>query len=312
MFLNFEKWHGCLNDFVVIWISDSDGDIVLDSIKRQTKHLCDRRGGIGADGILVLRRKKSQDLTPYGLTIINSDGSIAKTCGNGLRCAALSVLKTHQEHGDPKQLPEFVEFLVEGETLTCRFAPSGGSVPLVIVEMGVPALNSEVSWHNVAKDTLKKVAEDLGIPALAKDFGVCTIGNPHIVIHSDQASRELLLKLGPALQKSSAWDGINVHLTRPLELTPKDQARAGQELGQHLSEGFQVYVWERGAGETMACGSGACAIAALALESGLLEREDWVAIDMPGGRLYVKQAEANEPVMLAGPGVFSFNGRISI
>ena len=62
----------------------------------------------------------------------------------------------------------------------------------------------------------------------------------------------------------------------------------------------------------MACGSGACAVAALALESGLLERENWVAIDMPGGRLYVKQAGANEPVMLAGPGVFSFNGRISI
>ena len=312
MYLDFEKWHGCLNDFVVIWVTDTEGDVVLGSLKRQTKSICDRRAGVGADGILILHSRTKKDLTPYGLTIINSDGSIAKTCGNGLRCAALSVLKRHQEFGNPAELPEAVDLLVEGENVSCRFAQVGNSSPLVIVEMGVPILNADVPWHKAAESAVRHLGLELGLAGLAQDMGVCSIGNPHIVINTEQASRELLLKIGPALQNNSAWDGINVHLTHPLALTSRDQARARQDLGQPLSEGYQVYVWERGAGETMACGSGACAVAALAIDSGLIERENWVAVDMPGGRLYVKQAAEDEPAMLAGPGVFSFNGRFSL
>mgnify|MGYP006275821257 CR=1 FL=1 len=312
MLLNFEKWHGCLNDFIVLWISDIDGDVVLDSIKRQATAICNRRSGIGADGILVLQTKQTKDLTPYGLTIINSDGSIAKNCGNGLRCAALSVRKRHEEHGNPKELPEMVGFIVEGESLICRFAAGRQAQPLVIVEMGQPQLNDEVEWNNDALNAVKKIAGDLKTPSIISDIGTCEIGNPHIVINSDQASRELMLKIGPALQKGYAWDGVNVHLARPISLTSKDHARASQELGQEVSEGFQVFVWERGAGETMACGTGACAVAALALDTGLLERENWIVVDMPGGRLYVKQPAKGDPVLLAGPGQCTFSGRISI
>jgi diaminopimelate epimerase len=105
---------------------------------------------------------------------------------------------------------------------------------------------------------------------------------------------------------------MNVHIVKPLPLTGKDQARAGSELGHRLSEVYQAFVWERGAGETMACGSGACAIGALALSTGLVEREDWIAVDMPGGRLYVRHEQEDGPVLLAGPGAFVYSGKLAL
>ena len=309
MFLPFEKWHGCSNDFVVIWLAASDGELVANSLKRQAPRLCNRHTGIGADGLLILLTQHRNDLTPYGLVIINSDGSIAKTCGNGLRCAASSVRKRHLEHGNPHELPEMVELLVEGESLLCRFLPGSLAQPLVVVDMGTPTMNSDVPWFAAAKAACATLIPAAEAPT---NIGVCTIGNPHIVLTSDEASREQLLRFGPALQQMPLSDGVNVHLVRAREVTAPDQARAGLEIGHKLGEIYEAFVWERGAGETMACGSGACAIGALALDSGLLERSAWVGIDMPGGRLYVHQDEAGGSVQLAGPAAFCYSGQAEV
>lgn len=312
MYLTFEKWHGCLNDFIVVWTTDADSDLVIGSLKRQAVKLCDRHGGIGADGLLILQSARRDDLTPERLTIVNSDGSLAKNCGNGLRCAASSVLKRHRDKGDPKDLPEIVELTVEGVAMTSRFMKTDATYPLVAVDMGIPHLGNNVPWHDAAISAVKQVAQMIGEPDLATDVAVCEIGNPHIVITTDKASRELMLKVGPALQKNAAWDGVNVHLVKPASVSDRDQARAGQELGQRLNELCTVYVWERGAGETMACGSGACAIAAAAFHTGLSDRDGWFGVDMPGGRLYVRQAEDSEPALLAGPAAFVYSGTIEI
>jgi diaminopimelate epimerase len=122
----------------------------------------------------------------------------------------------------------------------------------------------------------------------------------------------MMLALGPKLQTSPHWDGINVHIISPTSITDKDHGRARNDLGGEISEIYRAYVWERGAGETLACGSGAVAIAASALQTGLVERSQWIAIDMPGGRLYVKQEQDDEPAMLAGPAMFVFRGTITI
>lgn len=312
MLLDFEKWHGCRNDFIVTWVSDLDGDVVRNSVKRQAVAMCDRHGGIGADGVLILHTKQRADLTPYALTIVNSDGSIAKNCGNGLRCAALSVLKRHKDVGNPQELPDAVELDVEGVPMTCRFLRPSGTWPLVAVEMGVPILGEDVTWAKAAAAAVAQVAANLQRPDLQGEIGVCEIGNPHIVVTGEGFDRDLLLKAGPALQPAPLADGVNVHLVVPRTLSAKDQQRAGQELGFELAELYQAFVWERGAGETMACGSGACAVAALALASGLIERDQWVAVDMPGGRLYVKHESSDEPVILAGPGHFVFKGTVVI
>lgn len=304
MHLDFEKWHGCRNDFIITWISDADGDLVRDSIKRQAVAFCDRHAGIGADGILILTTKKRDDLTPYALTIVNSDGSTALNCGNGLRVAALSVLKRHKEKGDPQNLPEVVELTVEGAPKLCRFLRPSGAWPLVAVEMGVATVNDAVAWKEKARAAVSKL--------VSAEIGVCEIGNPHVVVTTDAATRELALTFGPALQTAILPGGINVHLVKSEPLTDRDQARAGTELGQRLGELFSAYVWERGAGETQACGSGACAIAACALSSGLSDRSEWIGVDMPGGRLYVKQEETDDPILLAGPGVYVYSGKLPI
>lgn len=312
MLLKIEKWHGCQNDFIVTWISDVDSDVVLGSLKRQATRLCDRRTGVGADGVLVLTTRKRDDLTPYQLTIINSDGSIAKNCGNGIRCAASSILKAHRERGRPDDLPEAVELLVEGATMTARFLSQSVAYPMVAVEMGVPIMGEDVVWHADALTAVKAAVQTAGAPELAREVAVCELGNPHIVITSDHASRELMLKIGPALQSQPRHDGMNVHLVKPSSPKDFDQARAGQELGKGLVDLCTVYVWERGAGETMACGSGASAVAATAMASGLVDRDGWYGIDMPGGRLYARQAQEGDPIVLAGPATFVFTGTIEI
>jgi len=318
MFLNFEKWHGARNDFIVTWISATDGDVVLDSLRRVAPRLCDRWGsGIAADGILVLQTSKKSDLTPHKLTIINSDGSTAKNCGNGLRCAALSVLRHHRlsrDAGNPTEIPEAVELEVEGTTKVCRFAHGSGKStwPHVTVEMGVARVNADCSWFESARGEVERVAKELNLPELSKDFGVCEIGNPHLVFFLDEASREKIRRIGPAFQKSRHWDGINVHIAHVEEVADKDKSSAKNTIGHKLTDLYRAWVWERGAGETQACGSGACAIVTCAYASGTTSRSDWVAVDMPGGRLYVHQGDEDAEVELAGPGEFVFEGVLEI
>jgi len=315
MFLAFEKWHGARNDFIVTWLSHNDGDIVLDSLKRSATRLCDRSGaGIGADGILVLHTARKGDLTPHKLSIINSDGTVAKNCGNGLRCAALSVLRRHRLEGNPTELPEAVEFDVEGSPKVCRFAFGSGKAtwPHVSVEMGVAKVNADCSWYEQACAEIQRVAAELNLPELKTDFGVCEIGNPHLVFFVNEASREKIRKIGPAFQKSRFWDGINVHITHVEEIADKDKAAAKNAIGHKVSELFKAWVWERGAGETQACGSGACAIVACAYASGTTSRKDWVGVDMPGGRLYIHQESDDAEVQMAGPGEFVFEGAFEV
>ena len=315
MFLNFEKWHGARNDFIVVWIPDTDGDIILGSLLRTAAKRCDRSGaGIAADGILVLHTKRSSDLTPYKLTIINSDGTVAKNCGNGLRCAALSVLRRHRLDGNPTETPEAVEFEVEGAQKVCRFAYGAGKStwPHVTVEMGIPKVNSECSWYASAREEVTRVAAELSMPELLEEFGTCDIGNPHLVFFVNEASREKVRRIGPAFQKSKHWDGINVHIAHTEEVSDKDRSAAKNTIGHKVTDVFKAWVWERGAGETQACGSGACAIVACAYASGTTSRTDWSAVDMPGGRLYIHQDAEDTEVEMAGPGEFVFQGAIEI
>lgn len=315
MELAFEKWHGCRNDFVVVWISDTEADLVLDSLRRQAVALCDRHAGIGGDGILVLQTPKRGDPQAHTLTIINSDGSLAKNCGNGLRCAALSVRKAHIERGGRAELPEACELQVAGVPMVCRYLNAKAITPMVAVELGIPTLNEAVPWFVAGRSFVEAAAQAAGLRPGSYEWGACSIGNPHLVIQSERADRAMLQKLGPSLQELGPWaaeGGINVHLVRPKDLEDKDQARARQELGHGMSELVQAFVWERGAGETQACGSGAGAIAALALHSGLVSRDGWYGVDMPGGRLYVRQDAADEPAVLAGPGQLVYSGQFTL
>jgi diaminopimelate epimerase len=308
MFIEIEKWHGAKNDFMVTWILPTDRDMLVPTLARLAPKLCARDGsGVAADGILVMIAKSSKSPHPEELVIINSDGSLAKNCGNGLRCAAMSARKKALREG----ISDFdgVSLTVQGVTIDCRFLGKE-SFPFVAVTMPVPVINKDNSWHGdvvAAAQAIQKAHPDL-----SGDVDTVSVGNPHVVITVEDATAESAATIGAPLQKSRGGDGINVHVASMVELSEKDRQRARREIGEEIGELVKVFPWERGVGPTQACGTGACAVGVTVLATGFCERADWVAVDMPGGRLYVKQASEVDLITLAGPAAFVFSASIDI
>ena len=108
------------------------------------------------------------------------------------------------------------------------------------------------------------------------------------------------------------WDGINVHIVCPKEVTDEDKTLSSNRLGIDIEDLYEVWTWERGAGLTQACGSGASSVAALLWQKGECSRSDWVGVDMPGGRLYLKQEEDDDPITMAGPGEYVARGFLDV
>jgi diaminopimelate epimerase len=308
MFIDFEKWHGAKNDFIVTWILTTDADMIVPTLQRLAPTICARDGsGVGADGILVMVARSRKSHEPEELVIINSDGSIAKNCGNGLRCAAMSAHRKSQAEG----IIDFdgLTITVQGQGIDCRFLGRDGS-PFVAVTMPTAQIGPSNDWHDDVITRVRALQTD--DRQLKGDLETVSLGNPHVVINVDRASAELAAKAGAPLQKARGGDGINVHIVSSSELTDKDHQRAKRDLNEDVGELLTVFPWERGVGPTQACGTGACAVGVAALATGLSERDLWIAIDMPGGRLYVKQDSEDDPVILAGPAEFVFAGRLEI
>ena len=316
MELEFEKWHGNKNDFILSWFPHDA--VTFEALRRQAPALCNRDGsGVGADGILVLHTKSSRDLKPYQLSIINSDGSLAETCGNGIRCAALSVLVKHREASPKVELPDGLEFALKSSQASVRYMGileerANGALPLVAVDMGTAKVNAENEDYLEAEAFIKDVARELKIPQLVEDWTLVSLGNRHLVFSLDHVSQELIRKIGPRLQVSKLWDGINVHIISSKAVSDADGKQAKLALGQPMDELFEAFVWERGAGETQACGSGACAVAVSLWATGLSERSSWIGVDMPGGRLYIKQDTHEDSITMAGPAKLAFRGKVVI
>lgn len=313
MLLDFEKWHGCRNDFVVVRLDRTD-TTTRQSLERQAKRICSRMGdGIAADGILVLERESSRVL-PSRLIIINSDGSLAKTCGNGIRCAALSILR--EINAKQNDLPEGIELALDDDKVLCRFhgkpsslsATDHGNWPFVEVAMGKAKVDAECAWYADAKAEVKRISDLFPHLKLANDWSAVDVGNRHLVFFLENANQETIRLVGPAFQTSSFWDGINVHLAQEKPLSGGDQQKFTKKLGGAIDASLEVFVWERGAGETQACGSGACAVIASLLRKGWHQRDAWHSILMPGGYLFIKQQEAGDMIHLCGPGELTFTG----
>ena len=315
MFLKFQKWHGCHNDFILTW--QHDDKIIFDSIVRAAPKLCSRSGSsIGADGVLVMEISTRDQIIPNKLSIINSDGSIAATCGNGIRVAALSILKRFRELENTRDIPDAFPINLGEQEVECRFMGprkiETGSLPLVAVNMGIPKLNKTLDYYDSVLPQILSILSANGLKVSADEIHLCNIGNNHVVVFTDEASQNLIRKIGPLLQDLEGLDGINVHIAKEKPLTDDDLSLSGTTLGESIEELYEVFVWERGAGETQACGSGACAVGVAAFAGGLIERSQWLAVDMPGGRLYIKHEEDDDPVTLAGPGQLAFTGEVEI
>lgn len=256
--LAFWKYHGLGNDFVVVEAAE------LMAAARAVR-LCDRRRGIGADGVLsVLPPRKGG--VAY-MHIYNSDGSVAAMCGNGIRCVARHIAERRGLAG---------ELAIETDAGVRRclvHRARTGDVESVSVEMG-PARYEGEQVFEVAGERLAGHR--------------VSMGNPHAVFFGE-SSRERATRIGPAVERAVAG-GVNAGFAAP---------RAG---------GIDLVVWERGAGLTDACGTGACAAAVAAVKMGIVPAGEPLEVRLPGGALGITVGPDLVGVVMRGPAERVFEG----
>ncbi len=270
MKLEFVKMHGLGNDFILL----DDPDRRLRLTPDEVRFLCDRHFGIGADGVITVSPSDRADLK---MTIFNSDGSEAEMCGNGIRCFALYA----RDRG-----------LVAGPGMAVETA-AGIIRPrivgdMVAVDMGEPEFDPEKIPVNLPGEVVDYPVVFGGRPVA---ITCVSMGNPHCVIFYPPGEALPVEELGPMIE------------TDPL-FPRKTNVEFIRILGEREMD-FQV--WERGAGITLACGTGACAAVAAAARTGRTGRE--VLVHLPGGDLNIEWKENNR-IYMTGPAAEVFRGEI--
>lgn len=268
MTLNFHKMHGLGNDFVIIDARGGAVTLTQDDIR----HIADRRLGVGCDQLIVLDPPRS-DAADCFMHIYNPDGSQAGACGNGTRCVAALLGGDHA-----------VIETVSGY-LKCRRI----SADMIEVDMGEPQLDWDKIPLSEARDTL-----NLGIGdgnTLTNPVAV-SMGNPHCVFFVTGVEKLPIETLGPAVERNALFP-----------------ARTNVEFAEIIGPScIRMRVWERGAGVTMACGSGACATLVAAVRRGLAGRRADIVLD--GGVLSIEWRESDNHVLMSGPVAHIFDGTL--
>jgi len=278
MNLRFTKMHGLGNDFILIDCRDNElsrGLINQARLSELSKRLCHRRFGIGADQVLLLYPSAIAD---FRMVIFNADGSEVEMCGNGIRCFAKYIWD--------RGLSEKKVLEVETAAGIIRPEKSG---ELVKVDMGEPVLEGRLIPVN-----LDGMVKDFPLTIADRDFRITAVsmGNPHAVIFVDDVETFEVKKYGPLIENH--------------ELFPK---RINVEFIQVLDSGtLRMRVWERGSGETMACGTGASAVAVASNLRGFTGKR--VKVILTGGELVIEWKEDNH-VYMTGPAVEVFEGSIN-
>ena len=276
MKLSFSKMQGAGNDFVVIDAVTQAVDLSAAHIKR----IADRRRGIGCDQVLLLSPPDDPD-ADFRYSIFNADGSRAGQCGNGARCVGRFLREkklTRQREltlltdGEPLSLSITEDGRVFAGLAAPKFDPA--SVPFSVAEMA-------------AQYPLEVQGQHLSV-------GVLSMGNPHAILMVDDCDSAPVGSLGPLIESHERFpDRVNVGF---LQVKSRTDAK--------------LRVYERGVGETEACGSGACAAAVHGMQLGLLDSD--VTLQLPGGKLTVSWEGGSSPVWLGGPTASVFDGTISL
>ncbi len=276
MKLAFVKMHGIGNDFVLIDNMSRKLDLGVEQIRL----LADRRRGIGCDQLLMVE-PASDRKADVRARIFNQDGSEVAQCGNGLRCLAAYLRETGIATGD--------QIAIEAGQRMVRALLTNDRV--VTMEMGPPRFEPpEIPF--LAEARAASYGVQVGSQHL--EIGVVSVGNPHAVIRVDDCEAARVEELGPAVQALEEFpEGVNVGFMQVL-----DDARV------------RLRVFERGVGETLACGSGACAAVAVGRARGWLGTR--VSVALPGGELTVEWDGEGQPLWLAGPTQRAFEGEFEL
>jgi diaminopimelate epimerase len=276
MRVRFTKMHGLGNDFVVL-------DAVrqpIDLTPAQARLLADRHFGVGCDQILVVEKAARPD-ADFRYRIFNADGGEVEQCGNGARCFVRFV---HEKGLTAKRA---IRVETKGGLIVPRLEDDG----LVTVDMGVPRFEPSQVPFVTESDAL---VQPLRLGQDTVDITALSMGNPHAVQVVDDVDTAPVAEQGPLIENHPRFP---------------QRANAGfmQVLDRHA---IRLRVFERGAGETLACGSGACAAAVAGIARGLLDSP--VRVTMRGGELAIAWAGPGQPVSMTGPAVTVFEGEIDI
>lgn len=277
--MEFTKMHGLGNDFIVV---AGEQRLPDDVAELAIKH-CNRFFGIGADGLVYILPSDKAD---FKMRIINSDGSEAEQCGNAIRCVAKYVY----DNGLTSKTELTIETLGAG-VQPVQLKTSEGKVALVTVDMGQPILNgldvpTTIDANPVIGHTVSVDGRDFAFTAVS-------MGNPHCVIYVEDAAGFDLATWGPKLEKHPLFPRkINVEFATVNSRSQVD-----------------MRVWERGAGPTLACGTGACATLVSSVLNGLTDRQ--ATISLAGGDLSIDWNEDNDRIYMTGPAAFAFTGSVN-
>lgn len=268
MNIPFKKIHGAGNDFVVIKYEDFPYDHRLSYFAEKS---CHRHFGIGADGILVVMPSTVADTK---MIYYNSDGSLANMCGNGIRCFAKFVF----DEGIVNQEEFSVETLAG--ILKVKIRTEAGKAVAIKVNMGKMSFDPQII--PVATNKEQFVKETLEIEGETFEITTVLMGVPHTVIFTDDLNSEDVRKYGPIIEKHQFFpQKTNVNFAKIID-----------------QKNIHVKTWERGAGYTLACGTGVTSVCGVAHHLGLVEKE--VTVDIDGGRLHISITESGD-VFMEGP-----------
>ncbi|MBE9028551.1 diaminopimelate epimerase [filamentous cyanobacterium LEGE 11480] len=279
MNLEFTKYQGLGNDFILVDNRDSTEPKVT---PEQAVKLCDRHFGIGGDGVIFAL--PGQDGTDYMMRIFNSDGSEPEMCGNGIRCMARFIADLEGDNAKESY---------KIHTLAGLIVPKLTADGQVTVDMGQPRLQASEIPTTLTDAQQQSVNQPLEVAGQSWQVTCVSMGNPHCITFVDSVAAIDLEKIGPQFESDAAFPKkIN---TEFIEVVRPDY--------------LKMRVWERGAGITLACGTGACAALVASVLNGKSDRK--ATIELPGGPLIIEWA-ADDHVFMTGPAARAFTGSVTL
>ena len=285
--MRFGKYHGLGNDFLVVDLRDaSPDDAAAAQDPRTVAALCDRQFGVGGAGVLAVLPASGADAR---MRVLNSDGSEAEMCGNGIRCVAKYLYDRGGIHKDA------IAIDTGAGRLVCDVHTRGTSVDTVTVAMGAPRLTrGEIPMTGPAAE--RCIEQPLEVASHTLAITAVSMGNPHAItfVGSRDEARTLAETIG-----------------RAVETHPAFPRKTNAEFA-HLSgrREIELVVWERGCGITLACGTGACATTVAAVLTGRATEGDEVVVHLPGGALAITVAKGLTGVAMRGPAHFVYDGEL--
>ena len=280
--MKFTKMHGCGNDYV--YVDGARETIPAERKSEVVKFLSDRHFGIGGDGVIFIN---PSDVADFEMEMYNADGSRAEMCGNGIRCVGKYVY----DHGLTQKTS--LTIVSCGKIKYLDLTVEDGKVTKVRVNMGSPIL--EAAEIPVVAEQSPVVDAPITVDGKEYRMTCVSMGNPHAVVYVDEMiDDETMAKTGPLFEHHDRF--------------PR---RVNTEFVKVLSrERAQMRVWERGTGETLACGTGACAVTVASILNGLTE--DRITVELSGGNLEIFWDRKENVVYMTGPATTVFEGEIEI